>query len=687
MDNAYRYLNRDGKWLDFKLHGVELQPDGSLKLAAVPQLAGDSLDLTKVPEPANPAGMVVDRYGVVYYTVPGDDSLYKSDPCAGGVEPVPCINLSAPSGLAVHSQRNALMICNSGSKQVLVYDLAEWQLLETRGGFTLPVAITVDEAGNSYVVDGGANTVAKYTPAGDPDRRFNANIVAANLMQQPTAVAVQGGRLFVLDTALLDVLVFDESGTPVPGQDVLWEELERPCGLAVTSDSVYVGDNSRRRVLRYTNADPFDFAGEAEGFQGPVAALAIGRNGPLLVNTGQAIAPLVLTAGAGYRRDGFIWSGPISGGPIPVAWHSLHAEFEMAAGAHVQFFAFTAGQPPKVDPAAADPFAGWVHAPADRADFYLGGNPSASLWVGARLRGDSTQSPVLRQMKARFNQKTYLLYLPSIYRDPSPAGDFLPRLLALFESFNAANEDAIERLPELFDPAAIPESYLPWLATWMAIDFDHRWDVAMQRQAIASAYASFAKRGTVAGLRDVVKFETGSSIEIEEPIQSASWWILPPAADPCGPQAAPQPDNSCGSILGVSTRLGQSAAAGAVIGSTAVMDRSRIIAPEDVGMPLFDELAHRFVVRLPAGTGADVAAVVARVLDREKPAHVSYHICSFETGMRVGFQARVGIDTIVADPAPIGHLDETSWDQGVRLGGPPQPRIGVYSRIGAGLRL
>jgi tetratricopeptide (TPR) repeat protein len=35
------------------------------------------------------------------------------------------------------------------------------------------------------------------------------------------------------------------------------------------------------------------------------------------------------------------------------------------------------------------------------------------------------------------------------------AGDFLPRLLALFESFNAATEDSITRLPELFDPASI----------------------------------------------------------------------------------------------------------------------------------------------------------------------------------------------------------------------------------------
>ena len=36
------------------------------------------------------------------------------------------------------------------------------------------------------------------------------------------------------------------------------------------------------------------------------------------------------------------------------------------------------------------------------------------------------------------------------------------------------------------------------------------------------------------------------------------------------------------------------------------------------------------------------------LVEREKPAHCDYHLCVIEPRMRVGFQARVGIDTIVA---------------------------------------
>jgi phage tail-like protein len=304
-------------------------------------------------------------------------------------------------------------------------------------------------------------------------------------------------------------------------------------------------------------------------------------------------------------------------------------------------------------------------------------------------------SPALREMRARFKQNTYLpsangIKLPGVY-DPAPvkdtptAGLFLPRLLALFESFYFDNDTTLARMPELFDPYAISADYLPWLASWMAIDFDRKWDVSKQRHAIARAYDAFAKRGTVQGLKDSIAFETGLSVSIEEPIQSASWWVLPLDANPCGPEM-PADDSPCpAGMLGITTRLAQSEPAGAVVGSTAILDASRITAPEDYATPLFDELAHRFTVILPAGAPAGSADAVRRVVDREKPAHTVYHVCSYAPGMAIGLQARVGIDTIVAGAAPETRLD-TSRAGEARLGG-TAARIGVHSRIGEGLRI
>ena len=687
----YRYLNRDGQWLDFQLHGIERQADGSLTLSAVPAVTGAPPDLTKVPEPAAPAGLAVDAAGVIYYTLPGDDRVWRVDPCDGTVSPVPCPELSSPRGLAIHRQRDALLVCDSGNHRVVIFDLATWQLIEVRSGFDTPAAIAVDDAGNSCVADTGTRRVSKFTPGGDADKAFNAAVDAAGLIQNPAAVAVFGSRLFVLDADLLDVLVFDETGQPVRGQTVLWEELERPSGLAVTADSIYVGDNARRRVLRYRNTDGFPFAGEAVGFEGPVAALAIGLHGDVLVNTGQAAAPIPLVNGQGYRKDGLLWSGPIPGRDLKVLWHSLHADLEsMTDDVHIQLFFFAGENAPRVDPAASNPFPPpWKAAPRDVTDVYIGGDPALSIHAGVRLSGDGSQTPTLRELKARFNQKTFLPWLPGVYGDPSPAGDFLPRLLALFESFNANTEDGIARLPELFDPFSIQAEFLPWLATWMAVDIDQGWDVAMQRRAVAGAWQRYARRGTPEGLRESIAFETGVPVVIEESIQALSCWVLPALVDPCGPAADDDNfDADAGSLLGFTTMLAQSAPQGAVIGSTAILDRSRIIAPDDVGTTLFDETAHRFSVMLyQSRGGADQSAAVARVVDREKPAHTTYHLCQFEPRMRVGFQSRVGIDTIVGCSAPLGRLNETSLEGGLQIGGQDGLRIGVHSRVGDGLRL
>ena len=47
-------------------------------------------------------------------------------------------------------------------------------------------------------------------------------------------------------------------------------------------------------------------------------------------------------------------------------------------------------------------------------------------------------------------------------------------------------------------------------------------------------------------------------------------------------------------------------------------------------------------------------AALREVIDAEKPAHTDYHLCFVEPRLRVGFQARLGIDAIVGNgPAPL----------------------------------
>jgi hypothetical protein len=44
------------------------------------------------------------------------------------------------------------------------------------------------------------------------------------------------------------------------------------------------------------------------------------------------------------------------------------------------------------------------------------------------------------------------------------------------------------------------------------------------------------------------------------------------------------------------------------------------------------------------------------LIEAEKPAHTDFQLCLVEPRMRVGVQARVGIDSIVAGPVPAMRL-------------------------------
>ncbi|MEZ4447691.1 MAG: hypothetical protein R3B72_51925 [Polyangiaceae bacterium] len=89
----------------------------------------------------------------------------------------------------------------------------------------------------------------------------------------------------------------------------------------------------------------------------------------------------------------------------------------------------------------------------------------------------------------------------------------------------------------------------------------------------------------------------------------------------------------------------------------------------EFGAPLFSDTAHLFSVIVPAGAIADNAQfdLLRDVVAAEKPAHTDAHVCAIEPMMRVGFQARIGVDSIVAGPPAPMVLES---------------RLGLYTTLG-----
>jgi hypothetical protein len=116
-----------------------------------------------------------------------------------------------------------------------------------------------------------------------------------------------------------------------------------------------------------------------------------------------------------------------------------------------------------------------------------------------------------------------------------------------------------------------------------------------------------------------------------------------------------------------------------------VVGESGPLPIEDLGEPLFTDAAHRFLVFLPSYRAEDAGLIaeVRRVIEAEKPAHTGYDLCLVRPDMRVGYQATIGLDTIVGGPPEPLRLGQSLLSLDASL----PPPIGGAARIGQGARL
>jgi sugar lactone lactonase YvrE len=133
-----------------------------------------------------------------------------------------------------------------GAKSSLFSRLADWVTgtAKDKGRLDKPFGLCLDETGNLLVTDTGAGTVCLLNLARKQWTRWES--AGQTRFKSPVAVARHGRTIFVADSALGKVIAFDEKGK------LLFEitgELDRPSGLALLGDKLYISDSQRHQVV------------------------------------------------------------------------------------------------------------------------------------------------------------------------------------------------------------------------------------------------------------------------------------------------------------------------------------------------------------------------------------------------------------------------------------------------------
>lgn len=750
MSVRYLYLNRGGRWPGFEREQLESSEDGALTPAALPSPRAGSPPTCPAPRPAadgtwpplappspmpaalaaRPAadggsGLAVGPGGDLWWTDPPRALLFRRDACDGTIEQVACFGGEGPGlsqfrhprGLLYHPGLARLLVCDSGNARIALIDTLSRQLTgfwgRGDGMFKDPRGMARDSSGYTYVADRGHGLIKKISPRGVEVASFSE--AQRGHLWHPADLAVARGpsgleQVFAIDDRAHILRILSLDGASLPVVDLTGNGW--PIGLAVEDGGlIHVGDGYRSRIQKFRMRS--SCASELEGdahYHGPTAALALDGKGGLVVLP-DASGPIVLALDGGRAPVGRLMGGPFPDPTLAIeSWHRLRAEGPpVPAGSAVTLYVRRRprgpgrpappwrpgpGNPPPVGlpPAqVASPPAPlvsdlWYRVAEGARECLFPGAPGDDLWVAAELAGDGATAPTLTQLRIDFQYEALAHRLPDCYFDDVPGRGFATRLVGLFAGLFEDCSDAIERLPSRFDPEAAPARDLANLAGLVGLETRPDMPEARLREAIAGVPALTASRGLSAGLAAALSRDLGVCAWIDEPIRQAVAWVL---AGDCGPGDAPDGSRGVGSVLGVTTALSAGEPQGAVLGSTSTLDHTQLIADEDVGLPIFGELAHRVTVRArrPPGAGPGWLRAVREVVDRELPCHVEALICALEPELKLGFQARLGVDAILGGPVAPGPLDSVAPGASPVLAGLLPARLGASTLGGAPLAL
>ncbi len=462
-------------------------------------------------------------------------------------------------------------------------------------------------------------------------------------------------------------------------------------GLVVVAPAAGRRALQRFAVLagRFVPAEPLD----AEGYDG--GGIALTHEGRIAYTTGAGLR-LAVRGRLRYAGDGRAVSFRLDSGEYGTRWGRLFLDANVPPGTTLRCAVFTSDDEDAAaiaavpaDPQGCDPYrpeltpplppprldvdipliAGavqerssspvpWWRPTADDCMTTYEGYASAGAgryaWIAVRLSGNTRATPLVGAVRIEAEAHTLMRRLPTVFSAEPAQESFLHRYLAMFDG-TLHDLDQRSLLRELLlDPASAPEEALDWLASFVGLVLDERWPLAARRQLLAEAATLYRRRGTVGALSRYLELYLGLAPVIVEHHR------LRGLAAGSGVDEA----GWAQSVVGFGYRVGGAIgtggpASGARAGAmpTGVMSAGAV----DGDANPFYRQAHRFSVIVPRLLDEVDDAVVRLVLDRERPAHTAYELCTVDAGMRVGRSMHLGLTSVVGrtggfNPALIGSV-------------------------------
>ncbi len=449
---------------------------------------------------------------------------------------------------------------------------AVWRLNEYSGIPVHPLAITTDRHGDAYVLfvfdpvqratglhatENSYYGVLKIDSGGRPQRLYQHRTLL--IKQETSLLSLQeslfftvgsGGKLYILNTAERAVFTFAQSGGHEATLPV--KVIGSPSGLGVDPfGSLYIGDDHSieqawedNRFVHHYQADG-RYVDAVLGYRGQAKKLLVGyaskmyvwnQEENLITVLEQKLRTKPLGDGQGALK-GIYFTQAFDSTEAETVWHKITVERELPDETQLRISYFAAdqkelmldGQRIQLDQYLQDREISLETklVQLDRVFSRPLVNPQDALlqakgryiWLKIEWRGNDRLSPLLRKLRVYFPRNSYLNYLPSVYQQDPVSRDFLERYLSLYGTFFEEMEETIDHMSRFFDVDSSSGDLLRWLATWVGISVDDRWSSDQVRRLMKQSPELYKKRGTRAGIQEMIEIFTGEKPYIIEYFQ------------------------------------------------------------------------------------------------------------------------------------------------------------------------
>ncbi|MBV9759638.1 MAG: hypothetical protein JO340_03650 [Acidobacteriaceae bacterium] len=680
----------EAQWPIATQTGVYITPDaGEITLDPLPGSAR-VLDASAVGAVTCPLALAADSQGR-FFVLDGANnrltvlSLATSRAmhiAAFGGKGIGLRQFKSPQSVAVLPS-GGIAVADTGNQRVQLFSATPYVLLRVWGPPDLavqPNAVASDSSGIVYIGDGKSGSVLRVCTSGE----WLAPI-GAGILTNPVALAVSPDKtLAVIDSksGKTSLVIFPGTG----GKPVHLSTVAAPCSLTFDdTGNLYAG--TANAIVAKLQADSTQLSGwslAGEGVSdvdGRISQIVWVKGSGLigiLSNTVPKTAPRLFSmapAGA-YRLAGTLVLNSLDSRIENCSWHRVRVLGKIPVGASVTVASSTSADNTHWTPSITGALLS-----GDNPDCLIQSPPGQYLQLTVNLQSNGSVTPCIDALEVHFPRTSYLQYLPAVFQEDDQSRLFLDRFLSIFQTTFDGIDSSLDNLQDVFDPLMTPANVFPWLAAWVALPIDPTMTLDRQRKLLKGAFQAYLKRGTVAGLQQIIQDYTGiDQIRILEHYRVRNWLTLQDSSSPLAQGARLWSAKFYSRLrLGVTSKVGS----------------FRLTNSPPPSAEPFDWGANQFSVFFPASpyTAASTSLAIQKVLDREKPAHTQAFLSPVFPRLRLGVQSTLGVDAYVGkvNPMILGKLSTLNYDavlarsQSQRdmqaLGLSPFPRLGKNATI------